>query len=156
MKAPGQSESKDVSAEDVLKDLVYQALRINVASQSERSISIRCARIQAAETAAQWNSLLIDVIASLRRLYILVDVEAVGVTNSAKIARFSWVDFFQQVFRSVRERQIPLSLKVVLVNYGAMGMYELRNDRCQDIIVSVKDRITIGTSRGRRLLHCVD
>ncbi|KAI5371995.1 hypothetical protein J4E82_009297 [Alternaria postmessia] len=69
------------SAIDIIKGLICQAIQLNVTQHTERSLALSCAQFRAADSVEQWFDLLARTIASFPQLYIIVDMEAVGVTD---------------------------------------------------------------------------
>lgn len=105
LESPLRSAEHDLSAVDIVKDLIYQTLRFNISSHSERSLSLSCARFRAAETPAQWFDLLASIIESLPSLCIIIDIEAVDVASLHGNDGFSWLSAFSSLLRNLSKRR---------------------------------------------------
>ncbi|KAI9860341.1 MAG: hypothetical protein M1813_006230 [Trichoglossum hirsutum] len=120
---------------DVVKDLVCQALRLNISLHTERSLSLCCAQFRAADTPEQWFDLLAMAIAALSQLYILVDIEAVDFAHARRTQDFSWISAFLAIFQNLSSRQCTTRLKVVLVSYGSAAIQETKLAEFQGLVV---------------------
>lgn len=143
--------SHSIFVVDILRDLVHQALRLNVSLRTERSISLSCAQFRAAETEEQWLNLLAMIVATLPQLYIIVDIEAVDISSADKTHVFSWLSAFQAMFRSLSVRQVSLPLKVILVSYGSATVQDSSISEYRDLVVLARQlQATSVFQRGRK------
>ena len=78
LKTTEQDTTEAPTAIDLLKDIVSQVLRSNVALHTEKSLGLSCATFRRAETENEWCELLGSVLAGLSKVYIIIDVEAVS------------------------------------------------------------------------------
>ncbi|KAF6237722.1 hypothetical protein HO173_003923 [Letharia columbiana] len=99
LKTIEQDTIETASVVDLLEDLVSQALRLNDALHSERSMAMSCTKFQRAATEIQWLVLLGSVPAGLPPVYIIIDVEAVSprlTSLDAAVSRpTAFLDFFE-------------------------------------------------------------
>lgn len=139
------------SVTDVLKSLVCQAIQVNVSMHTEQRLALSCAQFRAAETPDQWLDLLARVIANLPQLYVVIDIESVGIayTEAArKTHGFSWLPAFLAMFHRYSSQKWISRLKVLLVSY-ASGAAQIRDlARYQDLVVSTRQAVS-GSSRQR-------
>ena len=132
---------------DILKDLVGQVLRLNVAQHSERSLALRCSNFRTAGTETEWLELLGSLLANLPQLYIIVDLEVVGHRFANIDGSFCWPIAFLDTFQRLAERGLTTMVKVVLVSYGSTHIS--LDKRIQDVVVPVGRTETIPpTKRG--------
>ncbi|KAF7508997.1 hypothetical protein GJ744_008553 [Endocarpon pusillum] len=151
LKTHQADRSHSIFAVDILRDLVHQALRLNVSLRTERSVSLSCAQFRAAETEEQWLNLLAMIVATLPQLYIIVDIEAVDICSADKMHVFSWLSAFQAMFRSLSVRQVSLSLKVILVSYGSATVQDRSISQYRDLVVRARQPQAPSVfQRGRR------
>lgn len=123
---------------DLLKDLVSQALRLNEALHSERTMALNCTKFQRAETEMQWLELLGSALVGLPRVYIIIDVEAVDPRLRSLDAAFSWPTAFLHMFQKLTNHGGKTVVKVVLVSYGSSMFVDMPEKDLQDLIISVK------------------
>lgn len=138
LKTPQAEGPHGLSVVEVMKDLVCQALRLNLYGHTERFLSLSCAQFREAETEDQWINLLAMIVATLSYLYIIVDIEAVNITYAKRTQGFSWLSAFQAMFQNLSKRQFRPILKVVLVSYGSATVQESRLAEFQDLVVLVR------------------
>ena len=122
---------------DLLKSLVCQALRLNDAVHSERSMAFNCTKFQRAETENQWLELLGSVVAGLPQVYVIIDVEAVSPRLRSLNAAFSWPNAFLDFFSKLTDHGCKTVVKVVLVSYGSSVFVDTSAKDLQDLIISV-------------------
>jgi hypothetical protein len=136
---PCQADGSDpLSVIDVVRDLVCQALRLNVSFRTERFLSLSCAQFRVAETEEQLFDLLAMIVATLPQLYIVVDIEAVDMSSANRTHVFSWFSAFQAMFQKLSSRQLNLVLKVVLVSYGSAAVHDIGISEFWDLVVLVR------------------
>ena len=140
LRASLRAEDATTSIIEVLKDLVDQILRLNIAARTEKSMSLTCAQFRGAETEAQWFELLAAVVAPLPRLYIIIDLERIDFASSPR--RFSWISSFLSLFASLSSRGIGSILKVVLLSYGSGAKQEPNLTEFHDYVLPVRQNIT--------------
>ena len=98
------------SAEDVLKYLVSQILRLNHTLLNERSAALNVARFQSATTMEHWFSLLGTVLEGLTRVFLIIDL---GLLHNETGVPLAWAQLFEQFFAELRKRGVRTVLKVV-------------------------------------------
>jgi hypothetical protein len=124
---------------DLVKGLVCQALRFNVALHTENSLALSCAQFRAADTLEQWFDLLGSAIRTLPLLYIVVDLQAVGTSYSHNA---SWMTHLFAMFRRHTSRNWIARLKILLVSYGARTGDDNEASRYRDLIVLARNHLT--------------
>ncbi|CAH0051788.1 unnamed protein product [Clonostachys solani] len=127
LKPPLQTPGERMSNVDVIRDLVRQAIRLNLSLHSERSLSLSCAMFQAAETPAQWFRLLASVIETLPVLYLVINIEAIDVRLVHTDGGFSWLSSFYSLIKALKERQLKTKLKIFLLSHGSASLQEREN-----------------------------
>ena len=134
-----EDDTKAPSIIDVLKDLITQALRLNIVMQNERSLAVSCVRFRGADTETEWLDLLGSVLVGLRLVYIVVDMEAVisRYTGSSASSAFSWPSAFLGLFQKMSANNMKTDIKVVLVSYGSPLPQETGSISWRDLITPV-------------------
>jgi len=127
-----------ISTIDVIKDLVCQCLRLNIALHSESAVAVTCARFRAATSDEDWFDLLASVIANFPRLYLVVDIEAVDIAHIKSKVGWSWMSSFQAVTEKLAARNVRTQLKVLLVSYGSAALQEPNLASFKDSILSTR------------------
>ena len=122
---------------DVVKDLISQVLRLNIAFQSERSLALSCTRFRGAETEDEWFRLLAACLAELPQVYMIVDVEAVGPRYIDSHGGFSWPSSFLTIFQEMSARGLKTIVKVVLVSYGSSTFHNIEEKEVRDFVIPV-------------------
>ena len=125
------------SVVDLLKDLVSQALRLNDALHSERSMALTCTKFQRAQTEIQWLELLGSVLAGLPLVYIIIDVEVVSPRLQSLDTAFSWPTAFLDFFQKLPNHGCKSVVKVVLVSHGSSMFVDTATKDLQDLVISV-------------------
>jgi hypothetical protein len=138
LKTSRARDASGLSIIDLVKDLVCQALRLNISLRTEKSLSLSCAQFRAAQTEGEWFELLGTVIATFSQLYIVVDIEAVDIAYAGKNSSFSWLSAFTSLFRDHTRRQCKTSLKVILVSYGSASVQETKLANFQEFIINTR------------------
>jgi hypothetical protein len=121
-----------MSSIDVIKELVCQALQLNVALHTEKSLALSCAQFRAADTPELWFDLLARVIQTFPILYIVVDLQAVGSPYSQDI---SWLSQLSGMFDRHTLPKHTSRLKILLVSYGKTTMSAGELTQFRDSIV---------------------
>jgi hypothetical protein len=112
-----EKRHRDPIAADIMKQLIFQILRLNQSILTERSISLSSARLQSATTEKQWFDILGSVIDGLDLVYIIIDIECLSSAMSDASENFSWVAAFRKLFEDLRTKKIDTVVKVLLVSY---------------------------------------
>ncbi|KAH7026712.1 uncharacterized protein B0I36DRAFT_331181 [Microdochium trichocladiopsis] len=136
----GSRDDSGMSTVELLRNLVYQILRINLALHTEKSLSLACSRFDAAETPAQWFDLLASITTALPALYIVINIEAINTRYIHSNNGFSWLASFLGLLGCLEERQnapalpptrpgpqVATNLKVLLVSHGSATVQEQGN-----------------------------
>lgn len=150
------SATTKISSIDLLMYFVKQALQISQETQTERSMSLSCARFHSAmsETEAKWFQVLESVLAEIGRLvYIIVDLEVLD-SDLGTLDGFSWFSAFLAFFETLKERLAETKVKVLLISYGSRLPFSLSDSEYSDFVVPVKTTLTTVRQRraGRPLL----
>ena len=137
LKTKEQGALEAPSVIDLLKDLVSQALRLNIALHNERSLALSCTQFQGAETEKNWFELLARVLAGLPQVYIIIDVEAVSPYFGGHDHTFSWPSAFLDFFQNMSEQGCKTLIKVVLVSYGSVASLEMSRKDSRSVVIPV-------------------
>ena len=146
---------------DIIKNLVSQALRLNISIHNEEALSVSCARFRGAETADQWLELLGSVLIGMPVVYIILDVEAVHSHYARLEGSFLWVSEFQELFNKMADRGYETAVKLALISYGSEIPLIRTTKEIQSAVMMVRrpgNAVPIGkrgsqVSQGR-LLYC--
>lgn len=151
LKLPHRDLGVTVSVVDIIKDLIHQCVRLNLSKHSERSMSLSCARFQAAETPAQWMNLLASTLESLSVLYLVINIEAVDPVFLGCDDEFSWLSSFACIAQALSERQAKTRLKVLLLSHGSASIQEQDNlFRFRDQVIATRTLSVGEIQSGRR------
>ncbi|KAH7363721.1 hypothetical protein BKA66DRAFT_444640 [Pyrenochaeta sp. MPI-SDFR-AT-0127] len=131
-----------VSASDLLRYLVKQAITIRKESQSEKSMALSCAMFNDASTEMEWFRLLEAVLADLDGIvYIVVDLELLN-KNADDSNDFSWTSAFEYFFASLATRKVSTKIKVLFVSYGAHHFQLSASERAQFVVPAKTEIVT--------------
>lgn len=112
--APGRPERPFLI--EVLKYLTWQLLRLPEVSSS--GIQLTCLHVKAAKTEDEWLSILGSILEKMRRVHIVLDIEAIdygGLKNGGDF----WPRTFLELFRELKNRGAQTTVKVLLVAYSS-------------------------------------
>lgn len=142
MKVPhSDGTATTVSASDLLRYLVKQAINIGKNSQSEKSMALSCAMFNDASTEVEWFRLLEAVLAEIDgMIYIIVDLELLD--KDADSSDFSWASAFEHFFTSLAMRGLSTKIKVLLVSYGSHHLQMSASERAQFVVPAKTDIVT--------------
>jgi hypothetical protein len=147
MRNPESGASTNVSANDLLKYLVRQAIRLKQSLQTEKSMSLNCATFHEASNEAEWFQLLEATLADIGKpVYVVIDLEIID-RNLGPGADFSWVRAFERIFESLAQCGLSTKLKVFLVSYGSL-LLQLSPAEYEKFVVPAK--IRPATARQRK------
>ncbi|KAL7790948.1 hypothetical protein V8C37DRAFT_382944 [Trichoderma ceciliae] len=121
-RASGSKDEHSVfSIIDLLKYLIFQALRLNESSKTERTIAWRSAQFHRATTAMELFQLLLAVVNSLgRQVYLVIDLEIVHESLRGPDG-FDIVSEFLQSFQATPTHSPATRMKVIIVRYSAIS-----------------------------------
>jgi hypothetical protein len=125
------------STVDLLKTLISQAIKLNCALHTDYKLSSRLQMYMSATTEAEWFALLASVLEGLPRVYLTIDIEALGSSFAEAAANFSWPTVFLKLFQDLRARGIRTLVKVVLVSYGSPVLVRTIEAGTRNLIVQV-------------------
>ena len=133
LKSVEESTTCYPSTLDILKSLVYQALRIDTTLKTEKSMASSFARFQGAVSENDWLNLLGSSLAAIPEIVIIVDVELLSpVSNIAK--DFSMPTVFLRLFKGLAERDAN-TVRIILVSYGSKSFSTLNQHELRDIVL---------------------
>lgn len=92
--------SKRASLIEVLKYLTWQLLRLPGIASSD--VQLNCLRVKAARTEEDWLSILGSSLEKLRRVYIVLDIEAMDDESSRNGSDF-WPSAFLELLRELKD-----------------------------------------------------
>ena len=143
-----QEYSTDLTTIDLLKNLVYQAIRLNSAFRRESACALSCARIQSATTESEWFNILGSALAEVPLVYIVINIGSLGRKIIPVSDDFSLPLAFTNLFKQLASRDSHTVVKLILISYGdAQCMLMPGVERPQDIIVNVGPHRNLPRSR---------
>ena len=142
--ASGKTRADQVSASDLLKYLILQAIKINENIQTDAALSLRFRAYLEAQNEEDWMNILASVLQGIPLLYIVIDIELIS-DSSGTLAKDFWPSAFRGMFAKLSERNIRTVVRVVLVSYGSSLLRGPFSKEYQDLVVTVG-----GTRQGRR------
>ena len=116
---------------DLIKALISQVMRINIAIQSESNLALSCAKFRTAENEDEWFELLGSVLAGLSQICIIIDLEMFCLRDQHSAQR--WPSAFMEVFEKMSQRGIKTVVKVILVSYGSKMFRNMPGDELRDL-----------------------
>jgi hypothetical protein len=113
--APSGGESTSKSPIDVLKQLIFQILQINLTLLSTKSTSLNATRFQTAKTEEEWFDVLGSVVVGLPQLFLVVDA---GLLEHELNGNVKWPDAFDKMLHDLRKACTETVVKILLLSYG--------------------------------------
>ncbi|KAH7125898.1 hypothetical protein EDB81DRAFT_201955 [Dactylonectria macrodidyma] len=110
---PTHDSTTLLTSVDVLKYITLQVLRLNHTMLNERSTALNAARFQSTTSEAGWFSLLGAALEGLQQLYIIIDLELLGRSQTSEQL---WLEEFPRLFQGLAMRNIRTVLKVAFVS----------------------------------------
>jgi hypothetical protein len=134
-----QRERKSqTTAVDLIKSLVFQAIRINENFRTTKACTVTCARVGSATTESDWMDILLALLSGLPVVYIVFDVESLSQHLPVRENDFSWPLAFFSLFQKLASRGCTTVVKVLLISYGNAKYIQMPADiRPQDVTVMV-------------------
>lgn len=77
-------------------------------------------------------------ISNLPLLYVVIDIESIGVGIARSQEAFSWIDLFLSLFQRLKERNLKTALKVLLISYGSAALQESKLAEHSELVVSAQ------------------
>ncbi|KAF1848142.1 uncharacterized protein K460DRAFT_333887 [Cucurbitaria berberidis CBS 394.84] len=144
-------DGKDVTAIDLLKYLIWQALGIERVKRTERFMALSCAKFQSARTEEDWFQLLAAVLADLDEVFIIVDTELISPILAPLTKDFSFRKEFSDIFKKLGDHAIETKVKVLLISYGEMRFCRAHDgDGHHEVItVGLPNHSSTGKKQGR-------
>ena len=133
---------------DVVKDLVFQALRLNLRLHSEKAIALRCQTFKNAETESDWFQLLESVLVGLPQICVLLELDKISSYYAHASHNPSWPEQFFKIFKAFSDRGIQTCLKVILVSYGIVDVGTEGTGKLQDSVLPVRRATTTRSRHG--------
>jgi len=137
LKPVAGADGSRMSAIDLLKDLVGQVMCLQAQAITERSLSVTCARLRAAETEQEWLDILASVLASMPKIVTILDLAAIHPQSVQVNENFFWVDQFQRAFQALRDRGARTTFKVLIVGYGHTLAKLSRDSNLDDCMINI-------------------
>lgn len=140
LKIPHNSDRvmEEFSVIDILKDLISQLLRLNFSMHTEHLASLSCAQFRIAETLDDWLGLLTMMLDNVPSLYIVIDIEAVGVAFAKEACGFSWLTSFSNIMRKLDAKGAITQVKILLLSYGSASLQEPRLADFSELVVAIR------------------
>ncbi|KAI1169753.1 hypothetical protein F4777DRAFT_571936 [Nemania sp. FL0916] len=136
----GLSQEK-VTATHVLQYLVRQALRGTGVLQTERSMSLNCARVHSATGPYDWFQNLEAALSAFgEQVCLVIDLETLQETEHPTArgggGAFSWLAAFVAFFEKLSQRGLVTRVKVLLLTYGSDIPFPLTSHERDEYTVS--------------------
>ncbi|KAI0523917.1 hypothetical protein F5B22DRAFT_592503 [Xylaria bambusicola] len=143
--------SISVSWADVLKYLLRQALQETHGKQTEKSMSLSCARVHSARSDLEWFQNLEAALSAFeKQVYIVIDLEILD-RNLEESNGFSWLPSFLSLFGKLAERRSTTRIKVLLITYGHEICSPMSsNEQSKFMIQARTDIVTVRQQKLRR------
>ncbi|PYI06176.1 hypothetical protein BO78DRAFT_429871 [Aspergillus sclerotiicarbonarius CBS 121057] len=110
---PKGIEFQDFDTVEVVKQLVFQIMQLNHTPVDERRAAHTTARFREARTVDDWFGLLGCILVGIEQIYIVVDLEALGVQKQ----KYNWTHRFSELFHELQTRGISTIIKVILMSH---------------------------------------
>jgi hypothetical protein len=115
---PQGDRKSQTTVTDLIKSLVFQAMRINEDFQTTKACTVTCARVRSATTESDWMDILLAVLSGLPIVYIIFDVETISHHQEALDKDFAWPVAFVSLFQNLASRGSKTAIKVLFISYG--------------------------------------
>lgn len=96
---------------DVLKHLVLQILQQSPVILNERDASLAARRAQDTHTIENWFNFLGSVMIGLKKVYLVMDMEALA----GQAQQYNWSDSFTKLFEKLQAHQASTTVKVAFI-----------------------------------------
>ena len=143
--------SVSISSTDVLKYLLRQALQETKRHQTEKSMSLSCARIHSASSNSEWFQNLEAALSAFEnQVYIVIDLE-IQDSNLEASDSFPWLYSFSSLSRKLAERGSTTRIKVLLITYGHELHSRMSSDEQSKFMIQARtDIVTVRQQKLRR------
>ncbi|KAI1496447.1 hypothetical protein F5X99DRAFT_72715 [Biscogniauxia marginata] len=147
------SPSTAISSVDLLAYLVRQALHVSQSIQTEKSMSLSCARVHSARSEKEWFQNLEAVLSAIgRQIYLVIDLEMLD-RDLCSLDSFSWLSSFLDFFTKLNEHCMTTRVKVLLISYGPELPFRLSNNQYSEFVIPAKTEVvTVRQQKARRRL----
>lgn len=113
-------QNADISAIDIFKHLVFQALQVdhsNITTQTDSRMALQCTRFQQATTEREWIKLLGAAIEWVQtQIYLVVDLSVLSRDPGDHLDYSSWTEAFRTLIGEISQRYPNLKVKVLLLS----------------------------------------
>ena len=146
-------QSANVSAIDIFKHLIFQALQLDHSYtnvQTDSRMALQCARFQQATTEKEWLQLLGSAIEWVQaEVYLVVDLSVLPPDPDEHLDHFSWTGAFRSLFGEISQRCPNVKVKVLLLSdpFPAPSSHGV-DQRVAEVVVPV--RVTQAPIRKRK------
>ncbi|KAI0971026.1 hypothetical protein F4678DRAFT_435411 [Xylaria arbuscula] len=143
--------SSSVSWADVLKYLLRQALHETHGHQTEKSMSLSCARVHSASNDSEWFQILEAALSAFeKQVYVVIDLEILN-SDMKDAGNFPWLLAFLSLFRKLAERGLTTRIKVLMITYGHEVHLLPSSDEQSEFMVQARtDVVTVRQQKLRR------
>ncbi|KAI1314070.1 hypothetical protein F5Y03DRAFT_336064 [Xylaria venustula] len=149
----GLSQEK-ITSTHVLKYLVRQALRETGIIQTEKSMSLNCARVHSAKGPDDWFQNLEAALSAFgEQVCLVIDLETLQETDhpTARGGAFSWLVAFLAFFEKLSQRGLATRVKVLLLTYGSEIPFQLTSHERDKYTISGRtETLTIRQQKLKR------
>ncbi|GAP85126.1 hypothetical protein SAMD00023353_2200570 [Rosellinia necatrix] len=147
----GGSSSAPLSSTDVLKYLLRQALQETKGRQTEKSMSLSCARVESAMAEEEWFQTLEAALSAFeQRVYLVIDLEILD-RELRGAGGFHWLSSFLSLFEKLLDRCATTRIKVLLIGYGHEFPFPLSTDEQSKFVIQARtDVVTVRQQKLRR------
>jgi hypothetical protein len=127
--------SSYISPVDLFKYLIRQALPLRQNTNTEKSMSLSCARFHGNLTEADWFQHLESALADIgRQVYIIIDLELLNRDFGSPVG-FPWLSAFLGFFAQMSESRTSHYVKVLLFSYGSELPFTLSSSEYSDFVI---------------------
>lgn len=146
-----ESEAAKVSAVDLFKHLIFQALKLEQDALTESGMALQCSQFHRATTEHQWIQLLGSALLRARsQVYVVIDLSILD-RNLEPADGFSWFAAFQQLFTELSKRSPNLQVKILILSDTDSNWTRKSDYPPRDILIPV--RVTQIPVRNRKRMN---
>lgn len=140
-----------VSWVDILKYLFRQALQGTHGKQTEKSMSLSCARVHGARGEKEWFQNLEAALSAFGdQVYLVIDLEILDMELEESVS-FPWLSSFLSFFEKLVEHHAGTRIKVLLISYGHALPPPLSSDEQSKFMIQARtDLVTVRQQKLRR------
>ncbi|KAF2970332.1 hypothetical protein GQX73_g3213 [Xylaria multiplex] len=127
---------EQVSTIDLLKYLVYQAIKVNENIHTDAALALRLGTHLRAQTEEDWVRALASALQGIPLIYIILDIEVLNRFSEPSVTDF-WPNAFFGLFTELSTRSVKTIVRVAIISYGSLLLKGPSSDGNRSHVVTV-------------------